>query len=488
VTETYQQDNAAGAAHAGAQMLFLRYGIGFLINIVGTIVIVRAGGPELWGSFAVSQVILTVFALLSHGCWGFLIQDPAPPERRIVGNCYTLQTILAIAWSLCVLAFLPVLDDRLSSHALVPLVISTLIGGFAYGWRYVVCGLSERDLNYGVSTVSELTDIIVFNVIAVLCALAGRPLEGLIAGNLLRGTVSTFAAFRMSSRKLFFSLDRDLLSKIGKFSVPYTSFIALQWLPIYAGPVIAGSLLGIRELGVLQLAYKTMEYPRVLVTIAFRLSMSIFSRSGKGGSEIQDNMNKVLRLLFLALIPAMFLLVALGPLWIPLVYGNEWTEMSKVMLIIVFPYLTMAFMMIMSSLLSAQGNSRAAFIFYGAYNALYWPALFACSHSIGFFGLPVTEWIALIASLVLVRQIRASGISARLIVNYCLLLFAASSATMFAWLIARHRALTETLFAVIIMTFIWFLVSPARKEILEWIKQQYALVAKRGAASSQSKR
>jgi len=485
---TGKQDPAALAANAGAIKLFLRYGIGFLFNIVGTIVIVRTGGPELWGSVAVSQVVLTVFALLSHGCWGYLIQVTAAPDRSTIGNCYTLQTLLSIAWSALVLAFMPLLVDRLSSHALFLLVLSSLFGGFFYGWRYVVCGLSERDLKYSVATVAELTDIIVFNCIAVSCALAGRPYEGLVAGNMLRGIVSTFVALRMSSQRLFFAVDNDILSRIWKFSIPYTSFIALQWLPVYAGPVVAGSMLGIRELGILQLAYKTMEYPRVLVTIAFRLSMSIFSRSGKADIKIQDRLNNVLKLMYFALLPAMCILVALSPLWIPVVYGNAWIEMSKVMIIIVFPYLTMAMMMIMSSLLSARGNSKAAFIFYGVYNFLYWPVLFMCSRSLGFFGPPLTEWIALTATLVLVWQVKASGVGSRLIINYSALLLAASGATLLAWYIARHRTLTETLFAVIIMTVFWFIMSPVRKEILGWVRLQYAPDAERTSAPDESKK
>lgn len=483
-----QDDHFIGSAHAGAKKLFLRYGVGFLINIIGTVVIVRTGGPELWGSFSVSQLILTVFALLSHGCWGYLIQDPVTPDRNTVGNCYSLQTMLSVAWSVLVLAFLPFLADRLSSQTLIPLVLSALCGGFFYGWRYVVCGLSERDLKYSVSTVSELTDIIVFNGIAVICALAGRPLEGLIAGNLLRGTISTFAALRTSSQRLFFSLDKNILIRIWKFSIPYTSFIALQWLPIYAGPVVAGSMLGIRELGVLQLAYKTMEYPRVLVTIAFRLSMSIFSRSDRADLALQDKLNTILKFLYFALLPAMFLLVALSPLWIPMVYGNAWIEMSGVMIIIVYPYLIMAMMMIMSSLMSAQGNSKAPFIFYGIYNFLYWPALYICSRSFGFYGLPITEWIALTAVLILMRQVRASGIGTRLIISYSALLLAASAATLLAWSIAKHRTLTEALIAVIIMLIVWFLASPVRKEIPEWFKQQNALDAKHGAISPKSKK
>ena len=477
------KENIGLAAKAGARQLFLRYGIGFLINIAGTIVIARKGGPELWGIFAVSQVVLTVFALLSHGCWGYLIQSETVPDRKTIGNCYSFQSFLSIAWSLLILVFSPVLANRLSSQDLFPLLASTVLGGFFYGWRYVTCGLSERNLQYSVAAVAELSDILTFNGIAVVLALAGHPYQGIVAGNLFRGVISTYVALRKAAEPLYFSFDGEIIIKIGKFSSPYTSFIALQWLPIYGGSVVAGLFLWIRDLGLLQLAYKTVEYPRVLVTIAFRLSMSVFSRTDKTISELQNSLKKILDILYFMLVPAMGLIVALSPRWVPVVYGGTWTAMSDVMVIIMFPHLAMAMMMILSSLMSAHGGAQKPFFFYGVYNILYWPVLIVLTRSAGFFGLPVTEWVALAACMVLIRQLSEAGIATNMVFGYLTVLLAAAGLTTLLWLIALHRSLTETISAAIIMSVLWFIGSPVRREIVGWVKKQYALVAKRTAAS-----
>jgi O-antigen/teichoic acid export membrane protein len=262
----------------------------------------------------------------------------------------------------------------------------------------------------------------------------------------------------------------------------------LQWLPIYAGPVVAGSFLGIRELGILQLAYKTVEYPRVLVTIAFRLSMSVFSRAGKTVNEVRESLKKILDVLFFVLIPAMGIIVAMSPAWIPVVYGISWMQMSKVMIIIIFPHLTMAMMMILSSLMSARGSAKTSSLFYSMYNIAYWVALVLLTYAIGFFALPFTEWVALAGCIIPIRAIKASGIGTNVIFKYLGVLFTASLGAALLWNIASYRTLTETLIAGIIMTCLWFLLSPARKEIVTWVKQHHALDAEYKAVSAKSKK
>jgi O-antigen/teichoic acid export membrane protein len=459
------------AAQAGAKKLFLRYGLGFLINIAGTVIIARRGGPELWGLFAISQVVLNVFVVLSQGCWAFLIQNRTPPTREEVGNCYSLQAMISGLWALLVLCLSPAIARHLSSNELFPLLLGTVFGGFFYGWRYVVCGLSERDLQYNVSAVTELSDILVFNGIAVAGTLAGHPYAGILAGNFLRGVVSGMFALSMTRNKLYFRFSCDMIRRIAQFSLPYSGFAALQWLPIYAGPVVAGMFLGVRELGLLQLAYKTMEYPRVLVTISSRISMSFFSRLGTQADEVLSGVVKTLDNLIYFLVPAMGLIAALGPVWIPMVYGSPWLQMSDVMLMILYPHLVMAMMMILTALLSARGNSRSSFVFYGVYNVVYWSAVIIVTPRLLFFGLPVTEWIALIGCVVLLKELRSIGVSSGILARYGALLMAATIGAALLHAVALHRTPLETSMVGFIITGLWFAFSPARKEMVQWMRR-----------------
>ena len=133
--------------------------------------------------------------------------------------------------------------------------------------------------------------------------------------------------------------------------------------------------MSVQDIGILQLSYKTSEYPRVLVTIASRLSISVFSNMKKSDIDLQEGIEKAMYLLYFLLIPGLGLVVALSPIWIPFVYGEAWIRMSNVIMIIVFPFLIMAMMSLFSSLLSSQGIVKGPFLFFGVYNIIYWPTL-----------------------------------------------------------------------------------------------------------------
>jgi PST family polysaccharide transporter len=466
-----KSESLVSVAQSGVKQLLLRYGIGFIINIAGTVIIARKGGPELWGLFAVSQVVLTVFVVLSQGCWAYVIQSKSSPSAVEIGNCYLLQTIISVVWILIVLGLSSTLSQHITSNDLLPLLLGTVLGGFFYGWRYVIGGLSERNLQYQVVTITELSDIVVFNGVAIILSIAGHPYYGILAGNCLRGILSMLVAMRVSREKVYFRLESSVLMRIARFSVPYSGFAALQWLPIYAGPVFAGIFLGIKELGLLQLAYKTVEYPRVLVTVTSRISMSLFSRLGATTDDLRSGLKHTIDALNYLLIPAMFLIAALGPVWIPFVYGPQWLPMSDIMLIIMFPHLTMSMMMIITTLLSSQGKSQASFIFYCMYNALYWSALVILTPLLQFYGLPITEWVSLAGCVILLTQLRSLGIGMKFVFQYARLLLFATLCAVIVWSVAHHRTHIEAIIVGFMMTISWFLFSPARKEMVKWISR-----------------
>ena len=434
-------------------------------------IIARTGGPELWGLFAVSQVVLTVFVVLSQGCWAYLIQSKTSPTFDEIGNCYSIQTIISIIWILIVLGLASTLSRHLASKELIQLLVGTVLGGFFYGWRYVIGGLSERNFQYQVSTISEISDIFIFNGFAILLAIAGYPFYGILIGNVLRGFVSVLVAMRISREKVYFRLNSSLLKPITRFSLPYSGFTALQWLPIYAGPVVAGLFLGVRELGLLQMAYKTVEYPRVLVTVTSRISMSFFSRLGTSPDNMRSAVKRTIDTLNFVLIPAMFLLTALGPVWIPFVYGPQWLPMSDVMLIIVFPHLTMSTMMIISTFLSSQGRSQASFIFYCVYNVLYWPSLMLLTPLLNFYGLPATEWVSLAGCAIVLMQLRSLGIGVKIVFKHLRVLFFVTVCAIAVWSAAHYRMHTGAIIASCMMTTLWLVFSPARKEIRQWVSR-----------------
>jgi O-antigen/teichoic acid export membrane protein len=459
---------------SGINYFFFRYVFGFFINFVGTIIIVRKGGQALWGLFAISQFILTVFAFLSLGCWGYLIQSPTEPTKDEIGNCYCFQSLISASWACIILILAPFLSTYFSSKELTPLLFGTVLGGFFYSWRYIACGLSERKLLYRIASVAEISDILIFNGIAVFFSLIGDVFHGILLGNILRGFGSALVAQISLREKIFFRFNRKIIKLIKKFSLPFIGYNTLQWLPINAGPIIAGGFLNIQDLGVLQLSYKTAEYPRVFVTIASRLSLNIFSRIGNSINELQGSSKKAIDLLFFLLIPGLGLSIGLSPIWIPFIYGDPWLKMSNIMMVIVFPFLSMSMISLFCSLLNSQGIVKGPFIFFIIYNIIYWPTIIILTKKFGLFGLPISEWVVLISCTFLLRELKRKGFSLRMAWEYIISLSIITLIIFFVWYLALHHYIIISMFVSGITTIIWLLKSPVKKEVKYWIIDYFA--------------
>jgi O-antigen/teichoic acid export membrane protein len=465
---------SARVSRRGAVQFGLRYGIGFLVNLAGTIVIARSGGPVLWGMLAVAQLVVALFAFLSLGAWGYLIQKPEVPDRDDVGSCYVYATLAMLAWAVVVAAAAPAIAAHLfpdpgtaDRHALVLVLASAVVAGLPYGWRYVAVGLAERDHRYGIAASAELSDLVAFNAAAITLAWAGRPLEGVILGNLLRGLVSMLVAHIGLRRAPLLRARRDRLGRIARFSTPFVGFQTLQWLPSNAGPVFAGVFVGVGELGILQLAFRTVEYARVLVTIGGRIAFGLFARGDRAAPSPQA-VARALDALLLLLVPGMTGLVALAPLWVPLVYGPQWSRMSLVMLLVMFPFLVMALASMVATLLSARGEVHAPLRLYAAYNALYWPAVAALCVAFGMLGLPAAEWAALAACALVLPAVQARLGARRLVLARVALALVATAVAAGLWLLATHGHGALAALSCAILAALWVATSPMTSELREW--------------------
>ena len=461
------------AAGAGVVQLVLRYVLGFLINFAGTVVIARTGGPGLWGIFAISQVILSLSAFVSIGCWGYLIQKSEEPDEATIGNCYTFQTGLSLVWALTVVGFSPFAARYLASNEIVPLLAATAAGGFFYGWRFIACSHSERTLNYRISSLTELSEAAVFTVTTLMFAASGEIFKGIIIGNFLRCVVSMVLAHVMARKRVFFRFDSQLIKQVAGYGLPYIGSNVLAWLPGNAGPILAGSTLGVRELGLMQLGYRTVEYARVIVTIASRISLGFFSRNAGDSDKMHDLTKKALHLLYFPLVPGIGMLVAMSPLWVPRIYGQEWMRVTMVMIIILFPFLVMSMTYLLASLLQSRGNSRTPFMFFLGLNILYWPSVYGITPLLGYFGPPVAEWLVLASCSILLLGLKRSGIAIGIFIRYAILLLCISGLFGVVWYLLYRGFLLEGIGMCFAIVILWVVLSPVKQEVRQWFSGMY---------------
>lgn len=396
-----------GTALKGAGFFLVRYGVGFILNFSGSVVVARLLGPRFWGLYAISYFILTLHTLISLGVWGYLVRSPREPGPKEIQTCFTLQHVIgALGALLTIFVVAPSLSRYFGDEALTPLVRGAGVGGYFYCWRWTALALAERRMDYRKPAAAELLDIFVFNLCAVAGVFLGHGVWGLTLGNALRGATSALYSHFTISRRVGLGWDLGALRGIARFAPAYLAFTLLQWLPVHAGPVLVGFLVNAQALGYVQLAYRILEYPRVLVTLTFRVGMSAYSKLQDQPLALNDLVQRSLNLLYWLIAPTIALMAALSPWWVPAVYGRAWLPMVDVMFLLAVPFMVTAGYTVLATALSAKGDVKEAALFQAAYNALYWLAAFVLIPKLKHLGLPAAEWAALAAGGILLWEYR----------------------------------------------------------------------------------
>lgn len=424
-------------ARRAVSSLVVRHIIGLGINFAGTVAIARQLGPEAWGLYAIAYVLqIIVQGLIERGAIGYLIQRPAALAPAALGTTLLAQLVLGAAVAGLILASARPAAEHFGAPLLVILFAAVAASSLLYATRAVPLGVLERTLAYRRVAVVELSDIATFTVVALGGLALGLGLVSLAIATVARALVSTGGAWLLARTRPHVGLDRGALSQMARFGIPYATSNALAWLNGAAAPLLVGTFAGARELGLLQMAYMLIAYPQVLTGILGRVAFPLYAESGRLGQSAHAGVERATGDLMRSVGVATIAIAATSPLWVPLLFGAEWAEMSTVMLVIA-PVLGVgtAFIFVTAAL-NARGHSTMALLPNLVFSALYWTLAILLVPRIGMLGIPLA-YIGAVPAFMLYPALYRSRIGSLAIGRY-LAEFVAISALVplvaYAWL------------------------------------------------------
>lgn len=399
-------------SRTAAATLVLRYGLAFAFNIIGSVIIARIMGPRFWGIYAVSYFIYTSYAFLSLGVWGYLIQQQHEPDPLMVRVGFLSQYVISLTWSALIsLAIAPWLQSRFPGPELTPMVVGAIIGGCFASWRWLAVSLAERRLDYRTVAIVEVLEVAVFNVVATLAVVSGAAIVGVMVANIARGLVPAVYALTILRLSPLPGWNWNVFRQTWRFGSKFLGLTVLQWLPVNAGPIAAGIVIGAEGLGYLQLAYRVLEYPRVLVTMMFRIFMSVFSRLQEDRDAFIIAAQSAMTLVVELAVPSIVIIASLSGWWLPQVFGRAWSSVPGVLMVLALPFVLSSVMIVLATALSASGRVEHALRPQLVMHTLFWPLVYLLSRKLGLFGLPIAEWTVLVGLTVLFSRLRAAGVN-----------------------------------------------------------------------------
>lgn len=379
-----------------SSVLLIRLGGSLAINAVSGILLARWLGPAHWGIYAISLFLIVSYqTILEKGLVAYLIQKHSELTEQDKSVAYTIQIILGIVClGASILVFAPISVWWCGLNELGMLITSAGIAGFAYSLRSVPLTLLERQQKYFKVSVVELADIIIFNIIALVGVALGFGLASLVAGNLMRGWFSAGLAI------IFTGLPRlewnsRTARQILRLGLPIFVSNLIKLLISAADPILLGKLAGPQAFAYMQVSLTLLSYPASVAGILSRVSFSALARIQDYDEELNRLSVSSVNTLAKLIVPLITGLAGSASLWVPWIYGTDWSPMAWVLLFAAIPSAIGQVLLSLSAPLYAKGRTKGLLFFFVLYGLIYWLASWLFIPHWLELGPPLAMWVTL---------------------------------------------------------------------------------------------
>ena len=393
----YSIEDLKSAVFKGGRALFLRHIAGFLINFTGSLILARTLGPEILGLYFISYTIFLICrGVIDFGIKTYLIRLPSISSTEVYITAFTFQQGLAIFCSIITVLIISPISARWYGHKeLLPLIVSAGIGAYFYSWHSIPIALMERRFEYKKVGIVEVSEILIFNLVAVICTFAGAGLLGLTLGNVLRGFLPALLSVTLTRFRPGLLINKKAITSLIQTAYPIFGSEFTVWLIVLAPPVLVGSIAGVKALGMAQLAYTVLGYTMIIATIFQRVSLTAFSRLQNEKELFNNAVHKALQLLSFIYIPLTMGIASLSPWWVPVIYGYKWSGMENVILIAALPVTASALFSIILSALISKGHVDIVLKQNILHAVIYWISMAILASPLDALSVPVTHLIAM---------------------------------------------------------------------------------------------
>jgi len=226
-------------------------------------------------------------------------------------------------------------------------------------WRSMSALQLERRLEYTRLAWVEVVEVVSFQSVAVVLAALHYGVWSLVAAALARASLGLILLYFAAPWPIRFGFDRATAREILRFGVPFQLQQAVNQAGSWTTPLLVGSVVGPRGVGLLTFASSNARKPLLLVDNVMRVAFPHFSR-------IQDDRDEVERILVryltYLLVPAALWSAAVliaGPSLVAAIYGTKWSDASLALILFSFALMPDVIQWVLGVTLNSTGSVRS---------------------------------------------------------------------------------------------------------------------------------
>lgn len=297
-------------------------------QILAQIVLARLLGPEQYGLFAISVIVINFSSFFSDvGIAYGLIQKKKVSDADI-RFVFTWQLVLGAIVAASVFLLANPLSSFFNEPRVVPIIKFLALVCFINALSAPSLNLLKRDLNFKVIQLSQVISYVCgYIVVAIPLAIAGCEIWSLVAAWLVQSSIHLSILYYNVKHPLKPMLWHSAASGLLKYGITVFATNLVNWVTNSVDRVVVGKMFSTASVGLYSTSYNLMNTPTV--TVMGVLQSTLFSGSAKvqgDKTRVRKAFYTVVGSLSIFTMPVFVGIATVSNTMILALYGQEWIE------------------------------------------------------------------------------------------------------------------------------------------------------------------
>ncbi len=301
------------------------------VQIGGLLVLARLLPPADFGLLAMAGAITTFAGVVRDMGTGSAVIQNRDLDDKVLSAVFWLNLLVGTALAALAILLAPLFAQAFKEPRIVAVLICLSLAFPIASSGIAHQALLERDSHFRRLTLISAIASICGLITAIALAFLGAGVFALIAQTLVSSTLSTVLLWASQHWRPSMRIQLGELRPLVGYSGNVFAFNILNYFHRNADTMIVGRFLGSVDLGIYNLAYRTVLFPLQNMTFVLtRAAFPAYSRSQHDLPAMARHYIGSLRIIVLITAPAMAFLWALREPLVDVLLGHQWARVADV--------------------------------------------------------------------------------------------------------------------------------------------------------------
>ncbi len=269
-----------------------------IVQLILNSILARLLTPNDYGVVAIITVFTTFFGIISDLGIGSAVIQNKELEKEDITSIYSFTIIIAIVVAIAFIVFSVPLSYFYVNKVYIKLGTILSLSIFFNVLNMVPNALLSKEKRFKEMGIRTVLVTVVSGIITIMLAFLGFKYYAIVINSVLVAFFSFICNYKLSKLKIKFSLKKQSLNKIKKFSTYQFGFSLVNYFSRNLDNLLIGKIMGNSLLGYYDKAYKLMLYPvQNLTNVITPVLHPILSEYQHDKERIYNEYMKIVKLL-----------------------------------------------------------------------------------------------------------------------------------------------------------------------------------------------